>query len=82
MDHKRRLWPWIVATLLMVLVVYPLSLGPATWLYGKDCVSGETLDVIYGPVFAVCYGEQSPEWLDDALWWYTRLWAVKKHPDH
>jgi hypothetical protein len=31
-ERKKTVWPWIVTVLLVVLVAYPLSMGPFLWL--------------------------------------------------
>lgn len=72
MDKRRRGWVWIVAALVMVLVVYPLSVGPAIRLATAypDQLAG-IYGVVYGPLIlltTVC------EPAGRALDWYGRLW--------
>ena len=31
-ERKKPVWPWIAAALFVVLVAYPLSMGPFLWL--------------------------------------------------
>lgn len=67
-------WTWkrrsqIVAGLLLLLVGYPLSIGPAYGLWYWGLIPDEA-DVIYWPVEGLVYlVPAGPEWMD----WYLSL---------
>jgi hypothetical protein len=67
---------WITMALIAVLVVYPLSSGPATWLFiksGKHAGLEVTMTLIYAPLGAIenCL----PEALGKPFARYSRWWA-------
>ena len=65
---------WATAGLVVVLVGYPLSLGPAQWLIWNTNVPflGETGHVFYSPIQWACH--DSPR-MKKATWWYVGLWV-------
>lgn len=66
-------WAWVIVVPLL-LIVYPLSMGPASRLYYSDSISREGRDVlliVYKPLRIAC-GES--EFIARAMDWYTRLW--------
>ena len=79
MDKPRCLWPWIVAVLVGVPVLYVLSFGPACWLalngrlpprgYGMSPAQMR----FYDPVFWIMHS--GPEPVRGALAWYNELWV-------
>jgi len=66
---------WLVATVLWLIVLYPLSMGPFMYPFYMDWVPDKAMrvvQVVYGPL-----GELSQRWpaFDDALndycdWWF------------
>jgi len=55
---------WITVALVVVLVVYPLSFGPACWLTAKGVVPVEAIETAYRPVvFAMLSPELPGRWL-------------------
>jgi len=50
-DHKPTAGFWITVALVVVLVAYPLSFGPACSLCFHTSASYQALGVIYRPVF-------------------------------
>jgi hypothetical protein len=74
--HTRAWMGW--TALLLVLLGYPLSYGPAMHLaVTSDDVDAsiERLDAVYWPILW-CYGRN--ESVADVLDWYINLWP---HPD-
>src|SRR5260221_436734 len=72
--NRRERWAtWTALGLLIVLVGYPLSIGPAhcfvwnantSWIY-------KTADVVYSPIACACdKSEAATRW----IFWYDRLW--------
>ena len=49
-DRKTPLWPWIVALLVGLPVLYFASVGPAFWLHRRMGIGGRTILVVYRPV--------------------------------
>ena len=68
---------WATVALVVVLVGYPLGIGPAIWLYDHDCFDEDGLPLaalrwLYGPLkWLDFYG---PQPVRDALDWYESLW--------
>src|SRR5262245_41591386 len=51
MSHERKpLWPWIVALLIVVPVVYVASFGPACWISSQRNSGFVVVNVIYQPL--------------------------------
>jgi hypothetical protein len=77
--NRRERWvKRTAATLMVVLVVgYPLSIGPFVWLCANEYLSDASADLvarsIYGPVTWLY--EQGPQSIHDVLDWYVSLWA-------
>ena len=64
----------IVWLLLAVLVLYPLSTGPAAWLAIKQPSTAQALKTFYAPIGVACSHSHA---LEQALVWYlTVVWRV------
>jgi hypothetical protein len=64
-------------TVVLVLVMaYPLSFGPACWLYSRSesLEIWETSDRIYYPILWACW--HAPEPVGDAIDWYMNVGAA------
>ncbi len=67
---------WIVVALVAVLVAYPLSIGPATWL--RDQAPSQKLA---WRIFSFCYApvlwvyDRSPQPVKDTVEWYAGLFV-------
>ena len=73
-----RLWPWVVAVVIGVPVLYVASFGPACWLLFSGIIPDgltRTLSVVYCPLFSVINAADSPYWLKSALYGYAAFWA-------
>ena len=65
---------WATVVVVVVLVGYPLSWGPACWILWRierPPWAVESYQRIYGPLLWV-YG-QSPPWIQKAIQWYCGL---------
>ena len=49
-ERKMPVWPWITIALFVVLVVYPLSIGPYLWLSDVAYSAVVFIDPIYDPL--------------------------------
>lgn len=61
---------WLVCAVLLLLLLYVLSIGPAFWLYDRDLISRgtfEVFDIAYAPVYFV--SDRCPP-LQRAIAWY------------
>jgi hypothetical protein len=56
---------------LVVMALYVLSAGPATWMFGHDWIEAETLNLFYAPLRWICV--RSPA-AANAFEWYVALW--------
>jgi hypothetical protein len=74
---KTRVWGWWLAVIL--LVVYPLSIGPAFWVCQvagpENRATKITYFVVYGPLLMVC--SRVPP-LKNLATWYVSLWKPAK----
>jgi hypothetical protein len=67
-DHKKPGWAFWAVVLVVVLVGYPLSLGPVNWLYMRGWISQpalDTIDYIYTPLDR----DTMPEWYWNYVAW-------------
>ena len=76
-ERKRSVWPWIVALLIGLPVLYVASFGPACWWISRlnrQSGGGQTqrwIGLIYSPCGQLtCYG---PVIARKPLWWYASL---------
>lgn len=80
MEEKRkpRLWLVFLTVLFILVVVYPLSLGPLLWLHKKGVITptmGEYIGPFYLPLSYVC--ESVPMPIGNAVDWYLDKLGVK-----
>lgn len=62
---------WITATLVAMLVGYPLTMGPACWISSR--IGGEKIvSTAYRPVVNVC---ATTSMMKSAVYWYSNLAA-------
>jgi hypothetical protein len=67
---------WATVVLVVVLVAYPLSFGPARWLYLHDLMPAwlaDPLHILYQPLFLSV--EILPDSVREPYLWYLRLWG-------
>src|SRR5436190_21061829 len=79
-ERKRAGWPfYMIFILLMALVVYPLSAGPAIWLvYGPQTPNWARYAAgtyIRPVVWVIGY---LPEWAQSEFSWYMDWWIVRR----
>ncbi len=82
--NRRERWAkWTAATLVMLFVVYPLSIGPVAWVKTRFAApSGMfnvALSVVYGPILIV--GLYGPQPLRHLFQCYERLWGLDEGGD-
>ena len=80
-DRKTRLWPWIVALLIGLPLLYELSLGPWLWLAGhQDFPLSLRLWIIrITPTYAAPSNflyNHAPESVQRVMAWYIGLWIT------
>ena len=72
MDNERKpLWPWIMALLVALPVLYVLSFGPACWLNERGFLGMNAVSSVYSPVLATAENGRLPKIIE----WYARLGA-------
>ncbi len=69
-------WTWkrrwkIPATAWSALVAYPLSYGPAYWLFVRGWISDSAFYVMYLPI---CWIEERNASIYELVTWYGHLW--------
>jgi hypothetical protein len=73
---------WATVLVVVVLVAYPLSFGPAFGVMSrKECPSWlrRSIIVAYRPCFEIADYGHGP--VRDALAWYAELWSANVQPD-
>jgi hypothetical protein len=75
-DERKPVWPWIVALLIGLPVLYELSIGPAVWLnnHGKIPHSCQSAFSIYVIPTNYVY-DRSPKPVQRVLHQYVLLWT-------
>jgi hypothetical protein len=58
---------WIAVALVMVLLAYPLSFGPAVWLTARRYCRTSTVESLYRPV--LWSAAQGPSLENAVVWW-------------
>ena len=77
-ERKKSVWPWIVALLIGLPVLYVASFGPACWWYQKTELSAPTWrsDVLdYGYGYLWWASMNGPQWFQDGMGWYLDWWT-------
>jgi hypothetical protein len=61
-ERKKTLWPWIVAMLIAVPVLYVASFGPACWITSRQDDPHDVFNALYFPLckWSLALGE--PAW--------------------
>ena len=73
-DRKQPGVAFWATVVVVALLAYPASYGPAEWLYARNCLprlSAPVLRKIYWPMLWV--RTQGPQAIGDALEWYSRV---------
>jgi hypothetical protein len=73
-DDRKALWPWIVALLIGLPVLYVASFGPAARLAEAGLISDDVLSIIYTPLGMAV--SACPEWVGKALASYLDFWGI------
>jgi len=74
-DRKKTGWAfWTAAIVVVALVGYPLSFGPACWLVSRTKFGAEWLPFCYRPIVSAL-SKDRPR-LTAAIQWYSRLGAA------
>ena len=71
---------WATVVGVVVLVGYPLSLGPACWLSANLRPSGDVFNVVYCPVLKLW--DWGPDWLVDLIIQYANFSGTEPVVDH
>jgi hypothetical protein len=80
-ERKKPLWPWIVALLIGLPVMYVASFGPACWWFSKEPITAidpfaETVPAVaraYWPIgWSAKYG---PSVVRNSIAWYATLFS-------
>ena len=72
---KRRRWRKSAILALLVLVVYPLSIGPAAWLTRKAGGSAwvqKAGDILYGPLGLATSLTGTDDWVMNYVDWWLK----------
>ncbi len=61
---------WTSVALVVALLAYPLSIGPAIWLTGRGYFRESTVQSLYMPVLL---SAEQAEWLENGVTWWGSL---------
>jgi hypothetical protein len=70
-DRKRPLWPYIVALLIGLPVLYVASFGPACWIVSRVPLLSQRLLFVYRPLDWAAW--ELPDSVSETLDWYGNL---------
>jgi hypothetical protein len=74
-ERNRPVWPWLTIAMVTLLVAYPLSFGPASWLTNHKRppgLIGHLIEYFYTPVFLIV--QHAPVQIQELFKWYLDLW--------
>ena len=71
-DERKPLWPWIVAALFPLPVLYVLSFGPACWLADRNVLDFNTVIRAY-PLLCPCVLYGGDYVWSRAVCWYGKI---------
>jgi hypothetical protein len=74
-ERKRPVWLWITIALFVVLVVYPLSIGPYLWLSDVAYSAVVFIDPAYDPLRWIAAQSEAS---DRAMNKYCSWWRIAK----
>jgi hypothetical protein len=70
-DRKTPLWPWLVALLIGLPVLYIASIGPACWICAHTDSGKHVVGTIYSPMIALFWHDSSS--LRRVVRWYATI---------
>jgi hypothetical protein len=69
-EPKKRRGAWIWWPVVLLIVLYPLSVGPAMWLVTSPALD-KTVSTIYAPIFWLV---GRSDWAASVVEWYLHFW--------
>lgn len=76
-DHKKTgVAFWAAVVVVVVLVLYPLSFGPACWITSRLDRGADMVPVLYHP-FTSAMSPQTDTTIDSVIIWYAELGAAE-----
>ena len=81
--NRRERWAkWTSAVVAVMVIFYPLSVGPASGLFAHHILSEQmmpTFKIIYAPLqLVIQWGVDSRSpWFEDGFFWYMGIWGVE-----
>jgi hypothetical protein len=73
-DRKQPVWPWIVALLIGLPVLYAVSFGPACWISSRSGTGVSVVNSAYQPMLGLAF--DGPDVIQRGTLWYGQLVAV------
>ncbi len=73
---KTGVWPWIVALLIGLPVLYVASLGPACWITSRASAGARLLPIIYAPIVSAYWRADDESAFVRAFVWYSTIGAA------
>ena len=78
-DRKTSVWPWIVALLIGLPVLYVASFGPFLWIANHRFMPGALTPIAeaaFEPMFWARW--ESPDAIRTPVEWYARFWEPQR----
>ncbi len=69
---------WLIMAVFLLLVIYPLSIGPAAIIHQKHPAARPAIEVVYKPVTALV--DHSPRAQTLLLWYMQKVWRFPLLP--
>ena len=74
--NRRERWAkWTAVGLVIALVAYPLSIGPAIWLMDHQVLPSWAIDALRCSYLPLDWLAGQSEWCSLLLFWYLRIWS-------
>ena len=76
-ERKTPFWPWIVALLIGLPILYVASFGPACWLTNRSAIPRGPVAILYGPL--VDRGIENRSGIERFLLWYGTVLCKERY---
>lgn len=71
--NRKHIWPWIVSCVVL-MIAYPLSIGPAWWLRNHGMIPSSAQNALTSFYFPLGWVTKQSETTNNAMIWYVHHW--------
>jgi hypothetical protein len=68
---------WATVVVVVVLIAYPLSIGPACWISSRANLGTYEVMDVYSPLLTLAMSTDSKTVVNRVIWWYTEVGAAE-----